>query len=163
MKKEKEIFKMYLVGKGLKFTSERERILEEAFSRHDHFDAEAIFQAFRDRGVDISRATIYRTLPLLVESGLVQEAMRCGEKVHYEHIYGHRSHGHMICVKCGKIIEFEDEKLERIKRKVCDEHDFKPTEFRFGIKGYCKNCQKKMRGQPEMKLNYDYCNLYRRS
>jgi Fur family ferric uptake transcriptional regulator len=144
MKKEKEIFKKYLVEKGLKFTPERELILKEVFSRHDHFDAEALFQAFHTRGEDVSRATIYRTLPLLVESGLVQEAMRCGERVHYEHIYGHKSHGHIICMKCGRVIEFENSALEKIKKKVCDEYDFKPMEFRFGIKGYCKNCQKKL-------------------
>jgi len=133
-----------LVEKGLKFTSEREQILKEIFSRHDHFDAEALFQVFHDRGENISRATIYRTLPLLVESGLAQEAMRCGEKICYEHIYGHRLHGHMICMGCGKIIEFENDELEKIKKKVCEEHGFKPTEFRFGIKGYCKDCQKKL-------------------
>lgn len=146
MGKEKEIFKMYLVKKGLKLTSERERILEEVFSRHDHFDAEALFQAFRDRGEGVSRATIYRTLFLLVESGLVKEAMRCGERVFYEHIYGHKSHGHMVCIKCGKIIEFENDKIEKIKKGVCDEHEFEPTEFRFGIRGYCKDCKKKIAG-----------------
>jgi len=144
MKKEKEIFKKYLVERGLKLTSEREQILKEIFSRHNHFDAEALFQVFHDKGENISRATIYRTLPLLVESGLVQEAMRCGERVCYEHIYGHRSHGHIICMGCGKIIEFENEKLEDIKRKACKKYGFKPAGFRFGIKGYCKDCQKKL-------------------
>ncbi len=144
MKKEKEIFKKYLVSKSLKLTSERELILKEVFSRHDHFDAEALFQVFRERGENISRATIYRTLPLLVESGLVQEALRCGERVCYEHIYGHKSHGHMICIECGKIIEFENKELEKIKKKACGKYSFKSTEFRFGIKGYCKDCQKKL-------------------
>ncbi len=144
MKKEKEIFKRYLIKKGLKFTPERELILKEVFSRHDHFDAEALFQVFRGRGEDVSRATIYRTLPLLVDSGLVQEAMRCGERVCYEHIYGHKSHGHMICIKCGKIIEFENKELEKIKKKMCGKYGFKPIEFRFGIRGYCKSCQKKL-------------------
>jgi len=140
MAKEKRIFKEYLAKKGLKLTSERERILEEVFSRHDHFDTETLFQVFHERGEDISRATIYRTMPLLVESGLVQEAMRCGERVQYEHIYGHKSHGHLVCVKCGKIMEFESNELEKIKERVCKEHGFKPIEFRFGIKGYCRNC-----------------------
>jgi Fur family ferric uptake transcriptional regulator len=147
MEKEKGIFRRYLIEKGLKFTPERRRILEEIFSRHDHFDAETLFRVFYDRGENVSRATIYRTLPLLVESGLVREAMRCGERFCYEHIYGHKSHGHMICLKCGKIIEFENGKIERIKKDVCEEHEFEPTEFRFGIKGYCKDCQKKIAGQ----------------
>jgi Fur family ferric uptake transcriptional regulator len=145
MYKEKEVFKKYLIAKGLKLTPERELILKEVFSRHDHFDAEDLFQAFLDRGEDVSRATIYRALPLLVESGLVQEAMRCGERVCYEHIYGHRAHGHIICIECGKIIEFENKNLEKIRDTACEKYDFMPTEFRFGIKGYCKNCQNKLR------------------
>jgi Fur family ferric uptake transcriptional regulator len=144
MEKEKSIFKKYLVGKGLKLTTEREKILGEVFSRHDHFDAEDLFQAFHNRGENVSRATIYRTLPLLVESGLVQEALRCGERVCYEHIYGHKSHGHMICIKCGKIIEFENAKLENIKKEICEKYNFIPAEFRFGIKGYCKKCRRKV-------------------
>ena len=144
MKKEKEIFKKYLIGKGLKLTMEREKILEEIFSRHDHFDAEDLFQAFRERGENVSRATIYRALPLLVKSGLVQEALRCGERVCYEHIYGHKSHGHMICMKCGKIIEFENAKLEDIRKEICEKYNFTPVEFRFGVKGYCRKCQKKI-------------------
>ena len=144
MKKERDIFKKYLADRGLKLTSEREKILEEIFSRHDHFDAENIFQAFRDRGDSVSRATIYRTLPLLVESGLVQEALRCGERVCYEHIYGHKSHGHMICIECGAIIEFENTKLEDLKKEICKKYNFRPVEFRFGVKGYCRECQKKL-------------------
>lgn len=144
MEKEKDIFKKYLIAKGLKFTPERKLILEEVFSRHDHFDAEDLFQVFHGRGENVSRATIYRTLPLLISSGLVQEAMRCGERVCYEHIYGHRSHGHMICIECGGIIEFENKELEKIKKKVCGRYGFRSTEFRFGIRGYCKDCQKRL-------------------
>ncbi len=140
MEKEKEIFKKYLFDKGLKLTPERELILKEVFSRHDHFDAETLFRDFYEKGENVSRATIYRTLPLLVESGLVQEAMRCGERVCYEHIYGHKSHGHLVCVKCGRIIEFENDELEEIKKEVCGRYGFKPTEFRFAVKGYCKDC-----------------------
>jgi len=144
MEKEKEIFKKYLADKGLKLTPERGLILEEIFLRHDHFDAETLFRNFYEKGENVSRATIYRTLPLLVGSGLVQEAMRCGERVCYEHIYGHKSHGHLVCVKCGRIIEFENEELEEIKKEVCGRYGFKPAEFRFGIKGCCKDCQKKL-------------------
>ncbi len=144
MKKEKKIFKKYLHGKGLKLTPEREKVLREVFLRHDHFDAETLFQCFYGRGENISRATIYRALPLLVGSGLVQEAMRCGERVCYEHIYGHKSHGHMICMECGKIIEFENREMEKLNKRVCEEYGFKPVESRFGIRGYCKDCLKKL-------------------
>lgn len=141
MEREKEIFEKYLEKRGLKLTSGREKILEEVFLRGDHFDAETLFQALRDKGEGVSRATVYRALPLLVDSGLVQEAMKCGDKVCYEHIYGHKAHGHLVCVSCGKIIEFRSNRLEKIKNEVCEKYDFIPAEFRFGIKGYCQDCR----------------------
>lgn len=141
MKKEREILKKYLAKKGLRLTYEREQILEEVSSRYDHFDVESLFQSFYDRGKDISRATIYRTIPLLIQSGLIHEALRCGERVQYEYIYGHKPHGHLVCIKCGKIIEFNSKELEEVKKKACEKYGFRPIEFRFGIKGYCRDCK----------------------
>ena len=141
MKTEKDIFRDYLNKRGLKFTHERELILKEVFARHEHFDVEALFQRLYQKDKRISRATIYRALPLLIDSGLISEAMRCKDRIYYEHIYGHKHHSHMLCIKCGKIIEFSDDKIEKLKGEICKKYGFKPVEYRFGIKGYCKDCQ----------------------
>ena len=135
-----EKFKNYLKSKGLKFTPERQTILEGVFSLHNHFDVEEIFEKIRKRGEYISRATIYRTIPLLVESGLMREALRCHDKVHYEHIFGHGHHDHLVCVKCGRIIEFKYDKIETLQDAICKKYDFRPIEHRLGIRGYCKKC-----------------------
>jgi Fur family ferric uptake transcriptional regulator len=142
---EEDKFRDYLKKKGLKFTPERELILKEVFSLHKHFDVEALFGILRKKDRTISRATIYRTLPLLIESGLIREALRCRDRVYYELIFGHPHHDHLLCIGCGKVIEFRNERLEKLQKEVCKKYGFKPIEHRLGIKGYCKKCQKKMR------------------
>ena len=133
-------FRNYLKKKGLKFTPEREVILKEIFSLHKHFDIEFLYLRVCRKNKKISRATIYRTLPLLVESGLIVETFHCLGKGSYEHVFGHPHHDHMICLKCGKVIEFSNEKIERLREEVCRKYGFKSIEHRLGIRGYCKKC-----------------------
>ncbi|MBA7671602.1 Ferric uptake regulation protein [subsurface metagenome] len=140
---EEDRFRNYLNKKGLKFTPERELILKEVFSLHKHFDVEELFLRLRKRDRTISRATIYRTLPLLIEGGLIREALRCRDRVYYEHIFGHPHHDHLLCIKCGRAIEFRDERIEKLQNEVCKKYGFEPIEHRLGIKGYCRKCQKK--------------------
>jgi Fur family ferric uptake transcriptional regulator len=135
------IFKGYLERRHLKFTPERKSILEAIFSLHGHFDVELLYRHLEGRGGGISRATLYRTLPLLIDSGLVKEVLRSQNKSHYEHIFGHPHHDHLLCIKCGKIVEFKDDEIERIQDEICERFEFKPLEHRLGIMGYCKECR----------------------
>ncbi len=141
MNTEKDIFKEYLMERGLKFTPERDAILEEVFGKHEHFDVEKLYQRLNSKGKHISRATIYRTIPILIDSGLVSEAMRFMDRIYYEHTYGHKPHEHMVCTNCGKVIEFNDKRVEKIIEEITKNHDFKSTEHKFEIKGFCKDCQ----------------------
>ena len=134
-------FRDYLKERELKFTPERKIILKAVFSLHKHFDTEQLYEKLPRAKKSISRATIYRTLPLLVESDLIRETLRCQGRVSYEHIFGHPHHDHMICIKCGKVIEFREEKIEKLKEEICKRYGFEPVEYRLGIRGYCKKCQ----------------------
>ncbi len=136
-----EEFKNYLQKRGMKFTPERKIILDEVFSLRTHFDVERLYKKLHRYAKGISWATIYRTLPLLIESGLVREALRYKEKVSYEHTFGQQHHDHMVCIGCGKIIEFRDERIERLQDKICKKYKFTPVEHRLGIKGYCDKCK----------------------
>jgi len=138
-----EKIRYYLKEKGLKFTPEREAILETVFSLHRHFDVEELYDILRVNSKNISRATIYRTIPLLIESHLIQETMHCTGNTKYEHVYGHEHHDHIICIKCGSIIEFCDDRIENLQEEICKKFKFKAVEHRLGIKGYCIECQKK--------------------
>ena len=143
METETEIFKKYLNKKNLKFTHERQSILKEIFLTHNHFDIESLYERLKTKGKNISRATIYRTIPLLIESNLINKAIRYKDRIYYEHIYGHKSHSHFICINCGKIIEFENDEKDKIIKKIKRKYNFKIVESKLIIKGYCKNCLKK--------------------
>ncbi len=139
----KDKFSSFLKSKGLKFTPERRAILEGVFSFHKHFDVDQLYDKLQGQGEHISRASIYRTIPLLIKSGLIAESLRCQGRVSYERIFGHEHHDHMLCIKCGKVAEFRNEKIEELQREVCKEYGFMALEHRLGIRGYCKRCRKK--------------------
>ena len=136
-------FRDYLAAHALRCTSQRRAVLQEAFAQHGHFDAEGLLDVLRRQGNRASRATVYRTLGHLVECGLVKEVLHCRGKAHYEHTFGHEHHDHLVCVECGRVIEFTCASIEREQRRICEEFGFRPIEHRLGIKGICKSCCQK--------------------
>ena len=141
MKKAVKIFAKYLNSRDLKLTKERKTVLEEIFLHTGHLEAEDLWHNLRKKKKRASRATIYRTLDLLVDSGIVRKVDFGHGHSHYEQVLGHAHHEHMICIKCGKVIEFPDEKIERLIKKLCEKSGFKHTSHCFQIFGYCKECR----------------------
>ncbi|MBM3241442.1 transcriptional repressor [Candidatus Poribacteria bacterium] len=141
MNTREEQFRRYLKSSGLKFTPERRLILGAAFSIEEHFEAEELFLKLWQQGDRVSKATIYRTLPLLVKSGLLREVVFGEKHAHYEHVYGHQHHEHLVCINCGKIIEVSSELLENLQTEICEQHDFEAISHKFEITGYCKDCR----------------------
>jgi Fur family ferric uptake transcriptional regulator len=141
MKKEIEIFERYLKTKNLSLTKERKLILDEVFSIDGHLEADEIFLRLKKDKKDVSRATVYRTLGLLVDSGLVRKVYLGEDHIHYEHTHGHTHHDHLVCIKCGKVIEFSDKKIEKLQALVCQETGFKELSHTVQIFGYCKDCK----------------------
>jgi Fur family ferric uptake transcriptional regulator len=133
-------FRDYIKERGLRNTPEREMIIEEIFSTHDHFDVDGLFLRMRNKKKTVSRASIYRTIPLLVESGLIKEVFFEDGHLHYEHIYGHKHHCHLRCICCGKNFEFTDDEIEKIQRQIGKKYDFLVTSHRFELLGYCPQC-----------------------
>ena len=139
-------FTSYLKSNRLKMTRERRLILREIFDHKQHFEAEDLLMRFRARGEKVSRATIYRTFDLLLRAGLIKKSDFGQNHFHYERRYGHRHHDHMICERCGKVIEFYDEELERHKRRICEDHSFAMSRHSLQIFGTCKACQEESDG-----------------
>jgi Fur family transcriptional regulator, ferric uptake regulator len=140
MVSEEEIFKEYLALKKLKFTPERQAILCRVFANHKHFEADELLVDLRNHDLRISKATIYRTLSLLVKSGLLREVIFGERHAHYEHVYGHEHHDHLVCNNCGEIIEFIEPRIEKLQDEVCKSNKFKPESHRLQIQGLCENC-----------------------
>jgi len=125
---------------GKKITDQRRSIIKEVLSSHDHFDVEELFRRMKEKGQRISRASVYRTLKILVELGFLR-AIDVGERYSvYEHTYGHPHHEHLICIGCGKIIEFSSEEMERLQDLICIQYRFRPSFHRTQIYGYCEEC-----------------------
>ena len=133
MKEVEVIFRDYVQSKGLKFTPERQTILNHVFECHGHFEAEELLIDMRKSNKRVSKATIYRTLALLVSSGLLREVIFGEKHAHYEHL---------VCIGCDKIIEFNDERIENFQEEICIENKFKAESHKFQIMGYCEDCQK---------------------
>ena len=136
-----ETFAKYLSSKDLKLTKEREAVLREIFLRRGHLDAEDLWHSLRKKKKRASRATVYRTLELLVDSGMVRKVDLGHGHSHYEHVLGDAHHEHMVCLKCGKVIEFSDKRIERSLRKLCEKSGFEQCSHHFQIFGYCKDCR----------------------
>ena len=141
MKIEEGKLRDHLRAKGLKFTPERRLVLREVFSIHRHFEVDDLFVRMRRRDRRISRSTIYRTLKLLVECGLLREVLFGERHSHYEHVLGHKHHDHLLCLRCGRVIEFSNDSIESLQERVCQEHQFRALGHRLQITGYCWKCQ----------------------
>ena len=144
--KAEKLLRNYCKQRGLKYTPERKRILEAVCALDSHFEADDLYLKLREEsGRRISRATVYRTLPLLEESGLIRRVMFVDKHTLYEHVYDHLHHEHLICIKCGKIIEFYKRSLEHSLEDIARVHGFKSVAHKLEITGYCESCSKDTR------------------
>jgi Fur family ferric uptake transcriptional regulator len=141
MEKELDTVAKYLKENDFKLTNQRKKIIETVFASHDHFTADDLYDLLREKGESISKATIYRTLSLLCESGLVESRDFGRGQLYYEHVLGHEHHDHLICVGCGKVVEFRNPELEKLQIKVAKARGFRIESHSLRIFGRCKACR----------------------
>src|SRR6059058_3199034 len=133
-------FQDFLARHTLKLTTEREALVREIFATHYHFEADELLFKMKQKNTKISRATVYRTLELLVKSGLVRRVHLGEDHYHYEHVRGDSHHDHLICTTCGNVIEFHDASLEARTLEICDKKKFTHTFHNLQILGICDSC-----------------------
>jgi len=139
----KDKLKKILKAKGLKLTKEREEIISEIEKIEGHFNPEELYIRMKNHCSKVSRASIYRTLHLLLECGFIEVVERFDRHTHYEKVDTKKHHDHMICIKCGKIIEFFSPTLELLQEEICEKKNFKMLRHTLEIFGYCNNCKNK--------------------
>ncbi|MDP1675981.1 MAG: Fur family transcriptional regulator [Bacteroidota bacterium] len=138
----KDNFTKYLKSGSYRITPERFVILEAVMNYDGHFDADELFFQVKTSGQKVSRATVYNTLDLLQDCGLISK-YRFGENhSRYEKAFGRPHHHHLICLECGDIIEFVNDRIEKIQKEVSDENKFKVQTSTLQIFGICSKCQK---------------------
>ena len=140
----KKRFMEFLGGKNLRITSQRQAIIETVFGTEEHFTAEQLLEWSRKRDKSVSRATVYRTLPLLTESGLVHEMDFGKDHKFYDPNYAdHPNHNHIICQDCEKIVEFDSEKIEKLEDEISHRLGFSVKKHRLQITASCDELKKR--------------------
>ncbi len=132
----------YIAANGLKWTDQREVIVNEFFtSPHRHYRLEELLEICRGTDNTISYATVYRTLMLLIEAGLAHQRHFGKGQSLFEPVSDHH-HDHLICTRCGVIVEFENKTIEKLQDMVVKKHGFTLTNHKMELYGICSKCKK---------------------
>jgi Fur family ferric uptake transcriptional regulator len=127
---------------GKRITAQRQMLLEILREADGHLDADELYQRARHKQPSLSLSTVYRSLKLFKELGLVEEHQFDGARRHYEPKQG--GHHHLVCLGCGRIIEFRCPTTERLKAKIGREEGFEVTEAEVRLAGYCPKCRQRL-------------------
>jgi len=143
-----ERFEEFLRSRELRLTEARAAIVEAALARSGHYPIEDLIADLRSRGIRGSKATVYRTLPLLAEAGILQPAILAGDSKSYETTWGHEHHDHLVCGRCSKVIEFGFEPFEVLQREVAGRYGFRLETHHHELVGTCPDCLAKEGAAP---------------
>ncbi|PLY03730.1 MAG: transcriptional repressor [Desulfuromonas sp.] len=135
-----QIFTDYLRQQGLKNTSQRMVILEVFLNSNLHYSTEELYLKLRKSHPRIGYATVHRTLKLLAECGLASELNFGDGQTRYEPCRGGQHHDHLVCTRCGKIIEFVEPRIEKLQEEVAERYGFKIMSHRHELYGLCSDC-----------------------
>ena len=137
-KAERAALSAYLEAKSLKHTRQRDVILDAFLDAKGHVTSEELYQIVRAMNPNIGYTTVYRTMKLLVDAGIAQERHFDDGVARYE--IEHEHHDHLVCLECGKIVEFESPLIEATQEQIAAEHQFILKRHRHELYGYCAHC-----------------------
>jgi Fur family ferric uptake transcriptional regulator len=138
-----EAFRRYLRDHSLPVTQQREAVAAAVFFADRHVSVGDLEHALGRQGEHVGKATIYRTLELLVRAGLIQEHDFGEGFKRYEPLAARGYHEHLICVRCGSVAEFASERFARMSALIAEEHGFRHHHHRWEIYGICRDCQRR--------------------
>ena len=133
----------YLSGQGLRSTTQRDHILQVFVDAGQHLSAEELYLRVKKTHPGIGYATVYRTLKLLAEAGLADERRFEDGFTRYEYKASNSHHDHLICTKCGVILEFENERIEALQQDVARKNHFLVQSHKLELYGLCGACRGK--------------------
>lgn len=134
------LLRQSIKDRGLKDTAQREGIVRFLAGAKGHWTQEELFEALREREPGIGRATVFRTVKLLEEIGLVTRVTFADGVPRYEYAHGRPHHDHMICVACGDALEFTSPAIERLQARLAKDRKFEVRWHRHEMFGLCARC-----------------------
>jgi Fur family ferric uptake transcriptional regulator len=134
----------YMVKRGLRSTEQRRLIIDTLFDAGDHVTIDGLLRQVRAIDGRVGYATVYRTMKLLAESGVVQEHKFGDGFTRYELSDEDAHHDHLICLECGKITEFEEPSIEELQERVATRYGFLVKQHKHELYGVCAECQRKL-------------------
>lgn len=137
----KQIFQNFASAKGLKSTKQRDIILDCFLSCQQHISTEELYLKLKENSTGIGFATVYRTLKLFAESGIAREIQFGDGQTRYEHLQAGEHHDHLVCTRCGAIVEFENETIEKLQSEVARQHGFTIMNHKLELYGFCAGCK----------------------
>jgi Fur family ferric uptake transcriptional regulator len=136
-----ETFRQWIKEQGLKATAQREDIAQVFFAAERHISVEELYSDVRQINPRVGYATVYRTLKLLKECGLAAERHFADGQARFEKLEEERHHDHIICERCGRIVEFVHPQMEQLQEKVAQRFGFIATTHKMEIYGICRECR----------------------
>ncbi len=138
------VFRRYLKSQNLKYTPERADILNTIIEEDDVFEVEELMLEIRRLGHRVSKATVYRTIKLLQEAGIITQALFDSKQSHYQLIYGKMPRDYIVCMKTGEHVQFTDPELIDLRNRICEKRGWDPVGHRFQIYGISPDGKKMM-------------------
>jgi Fur family ferric uptake transcriptional regulator len=136
-----QALRAFLRVRGLRMTGEREALLRAALARRRHFTLEELVRDAVRRHATASRATVYRALPILIDAGILQPVLVTSEPRRFELAFGRRHHDHLLCRRCGKVVEFRSAVIEDLQLGIAARHRFRLTGHVHELVGDCAGCR----------------------
>ena len=140
--------KAFLRARGLRMTGEREALVRAALGRRRHFTLEELVEEVVQNDTRASRATVYRGLPILIEAGILQPVLVSDEPRRFELAFGRRHHDHLLCRRCGRVVEFRSSAIEEQQTAIAARHGFRLTSHLHELVGDCAACRRASRPRP---------------
>lgn len=134
----------------VRWTTQRQVIVERFLAADGHLTMEELHARVRRADPEVSSATVYRTLNLLVEIGVAQKSCFVGGRAAFERVLGKAHHDHLVCLSCGAITEFHQDLIEDLQQEVARKHGFRLLHHRLDLLGQCAACQRAGRSLPDL-------------
>ena len=136
-----QLLKDGLKNEGLRYTLQRQIVWDEICKTDDHRDAEDIYFKIKTSGQKVSRATVYRTIDVLVKNNLVRKLELGDGRNRYENKLDSSHHDHIVCIQCGRIDEFMDENIEKLQDEIAKKYQFNIVRHIHQLFGLCRDCR----------------------